>query len=72
MLACCNSYLILSLYVKTGMDNSRISKHCFEPLEKWMFEVTFSISVPVAQVDFVVANMQLYPNTLSETQGLGV
>lgn len=47
MLVCCNSYLTLSLHVKTGMDNSRISKHCFEPLEKWMLEVTFSISVPV-------------------------
>lgn len=72
MLVCCNSYLTMSLYVKTSMDNSHISKHCFEPLEKWMLEVTFSISVPVAQVDFVVANMQLYSNTLSETQGLGV
>lgn len=67
MLVCYNSYLTLSLYVKTDMDSTHISKHCFEPLKKWILEVAFSISVPVAQVDFVIVNMQLYSNTLSET-----
>lgn len=52
------------------MDSTHISKHCFEPQEKWMLEVAFSIGVPVAQVDFVIVNMQLYSNTLSEKQGL--